>query len=1028
MAQPVVSYDKDLPEIPERLEGAHLPPKSYLRRRSATDFEVVPGRRPSDMFLVNRLRDEVGKWRESGYEGASLVTRRLFTYWFEESHLLGTGEFHFYFGQREAIETLVYLLEIRQLTDSAELANAFGEVNGPTASLIGNFSVNRTPDGNRRLHRLVPSSGRTVIQDLPPADLARFAVKMATGSGKTVVMAMAIAWSYFHKRKVAGSRAAGNFLIVAPNVIVYQRLERDYGNSEIFHNLPLIPSEWKGQFSLKTILRGDASEPDPSGNLVLVNVQQIHESSLKEWTPANAIQALLGKKPSGAISRERPLLKRLQGLPDLAVLNDEAHHVHDEDLAWHKTLMALHRALPGGLRLWLDFSATPKDQAGTYFPWVICDYPLAQAVEDRIVKAPLIVHRVDQEDPPHVSKENLIEVYGDLLQAALERLKVHRTAYKPLGLKPVLFIMTEKNAYADVIGEWLRSTPETGMSRAAVCVIHTKNDGNVRESDLEEARQAVRDIDRPDNKIQAIVSVLMLREGWDVRSVSIVLGLRPFTAEAKILPEQAVGRGLRLMEGVGPDRTQTLEVMGSRRFEEFVKGLEIEGVGIQTSTSPTQAVIVYPMDSKLAMDIAIPITGQVYERRYDKLADLDPLALSPISDGEELAEPARIKLKMDFATTQTEVHQANIAGASQAPVQEILATITNKVGAAAHLNGVFADLFPLVESYVVHRCFGRTVDIADDLVISHLRRAMIQQAIADYLGKQIGSLTAEAIPVKPGKKQLKLSSTTPFQWRRDLPLFESHKTIFSGVATFNPLERRFATFLHHAGDIVRFAALGTTGQESGAKFRVEFIKPSGALGLYHPDFVAVQQANGSETNWIIETKGRAWEDVLAKDAAIGHWCDQVSKATPTPWRFLRVNQTAFDQTDCSSFSELIERLPNARLAQEPMPFDEPPDLGDLYDLVGDEVSAFMREHPILHDLAFEAHTEIRSLFGTEPLLLLKVLDDPDDENEPRQLALVIETSASRSSARTLLRQFDERWWIEAMPKAGNLMTISLEYR
>ncbi len=1028
MAKPVVSYDKDLPEIPERLSGSHLPPQSYLRRTSATEFEVVSGRRPSDMFLVNRLRDEVGKWRESGYEGASPVTRRLFTYWFEESHPLSSGEFRFYFGQREAMETLVYLLEIRKLTDSAELANAFGEVNDSTASLIGNFSVNRTPDGARRLHRLIPSSGKTVIQDLPPADLARLAVKMATGSGKTVVMAMVIAWSYFHKRKVAGSKAPGNFLIVAPNVIVYQRLLRDFGNSEIFRNLPLIPGEWRGQFSLKTIVRGDASEPDPSGNLVLVNIQQIHESSLKEWTPANAIQALLGKKPSGATSRERPLLERLQGLSDLAVFNDEAHHVHDEDLAWHKTLMTLHRTLPNGLGLWLDFSATPKDQGGTYFPWVICDYPLAQAVEDRIIKAPLIVHRVDQEDPAQVSKENLIEVYGDLLQAALDRLKVHRTAYEPLGLNPVLFIMTEKNAYADVIGEWLRSTPETGMRHDTVCVIHTKNDGNVRESDLEEARRAVRDIDSPDNKIQAIVSVLMLREGWDVRSVSIVLGLRPFTAEAKILPEQAVGRGLRLMEGVGPDRTQTLEVMGSRRFEEFVKGLETEGVGIQTTTSPTAPVIVYPMESKLAMDIAIPLTGKAYERRYDKLADLDPLALSPISDGEELEEPARIRLKMDFATTQTEVHQADIAGASQAPVQEILATITNKVGAAAHLNGVFAELFPLVEGYVIHRCFGRTVDVADDLVISHLRRAMIQQAIADYLAKQIGSLTAEAVPIKLGTKQLKLSSTTEFQWRRDLPLFESDKTIFNGVATFNPLERRFAMFLHNADDILRFAALGTTGQESGAKFRVEYLKPSGALGLYHPDFVAVQLVDGSEVNWIIETKGRVWEDVPAKDEAIKHWCDQVSEATPTPWRFLRVDQTAFDQTDCSSFGELVKQLPTASSAQETISFEESPDLEDLYELAGDEVEDFIREHPVLQDLVYEAHAEIRSLFGAEPRLLLKVLEDPDDESEQAQLGMVIETSADRDSARTMLRKLDEQWWVEAMPKADNLMTISLEYR
>ena len=85
------------------------------------------------------------------------------------------------------------------------------------------------------------------------------------------------------------------------------------------------------------------------------------------------------------------MLERVKSLPDVIVLNDEAHHVHDDDLAWNKSLLAVHDALPNGIGAWLDFSATPKDQNGMYFPWTVVDYPLAQAVEDRIVKAPLIV-------------------------------------------------------------------------------------------------------------------------------------------------------------------------------------------------------------------------------------------------------------------------------------------------------------------------------------------------------------------------------------------------------------------------------------------------------------------------------------------------------------------------------------------------------------------------------------------------------------------------------------------------------------
>ena len=90
------------------------------------------------------------------------------------------------------------------------------------------------------------------------------------------------------------------------------------------------------------------------------------------------------------------MLDRVRSLDRLLVLNDEAHHVHDEELNWNQTLVSLHETLPHGLSAWLDFSATPRFQGGAHFPWIVCDYPLAQAVEDCIVKAPMILHLVDK--------------------------------------------------------------------------------------------------------------------------------------------------------------------------------------------------------------------------------------------------------------------------------------------------------------------------------------------------------------------------------------------------------------------------------------------------------------------------------------------------------------------------------------------------------------------------------------------------------------------------------------------------------
>jgi len=911
MAKALISYDKDLLEIPDRNRFA--PPNSYLRKKEGAEdeWEIVSGRRPSKLLLVNRLRQAAQQWREDGYPGASSVSGRLFTLWFEEDHLVDGRMWRYYFGQQEAIETLVYLVEIEKNYDAVDLVRSFGEIfysEGTQEQLYGtNITFQTRMDGTRQIIRHVPEKESEQIQDLPAEDLRRYAFKMATGSGKTVVMAMAIVWSYFSRLMIEGSDLSTNFLVVAPNVIVYQRLEKDFADNAIFHRLPLIPPEWKPSFSLKVLLRGDSNEPQTSGNIFLTNIQQIYTSRHTDWKPINPVDAILGKKPVKDLSKQsRPMVERIKSCKDLIVLNDEAHHVHDEDLEWHKTLMSFHEALPRGLALWLDFSATPKDQNSTYFPWIIEDYPLAQAVEDRIVKAPLIVHQLNREDPEHVTADNLIEAYGDWLLAALARRQEHHDTYKEFGQKPVLFIMAERSKYADRIGEWLVETEEIRLEKNEVLVIHTDKEGKINKKDLEKARRAARDIDLPRNRIKVIVSVLMLREGWDVKNVTVALGLRPFSSKAKILPEQAVGRGLRLMQGIGPDRTQTLEIMGTKLFEDFVRELEIEGVGIRTVTKPpAPPVKITPVMEKTAYDIALPRTGPIYTRNYRRLSDLDPLSLEPIYDQEELDKRIGIQLKMEFATTETEVHQAQIGTGTPPLAQEVISSIVNKTVRVANLTGVFNALYPIVQEYLEYRCFGRDIDLDSGPVRARLRNMSLQEGIVKYLGRKIGELTVEALPIKLKGKPLRLSETRPFTWRRNLPPLTCNRTIFNFVATYNDFEKEFAQFLDDADDIVRFAALGTTEQDTATQFRIDYLKPSGATGFYHPDWVVVQEAKNGEVYWIVETKGRVWEGTEAKDRAMEYWCNRVTEETGQNWRFVRVNQPDFNRRTSSNFGEII---------------------------------------------------------------------------------------------------------------------------
>ena len=243
----------------------------------------------------------------------------------------------------------------------------------------------------------------------------------------------------------------------------------------------------------------------------------------------------------------------------------------------------------------------------------------------------------------------------------------------------------------------------------------------------------------------------------------------------------------------------------------------------------------------------------------------------------------------------------------------LLARITNQVIDRAKLPNRFAELYPIVREYVASRCFGQKVTPDDETLRSHLDRAELREGIAKYLARAIAALTIERRAIEFEKADFHLSETKPFSWRRNLPPpLEARKTIFNFVATYNDFERRFAQFLDRAEDVTRFAALGTTEQgASGTQFRVDYLKPSGAIGFYHPDWVAVQRIGKGEVNRIIETKGRVWEDTEIKDEAMRGWCERVSTATGTAWRYARINQEEFDSREAHTLGELLGALSEA---------------------------------------------------------------------------------------------------------------------
>ncbi|OGW33249.1 MAG: hypothetical protein A2X58_10935 [Nitrospirae bacterium GWC2_56_14] len=880
--------DLVLPEIEGR--DPYTPPTSHLEKTGPESWEEKPGRRVSNALLVNKLRIAVDEWRDTGYPGASETSKRLLQFWFDEDHLLASGEpFRFYFCQQEAVETILYLYEVEGRRDVANLVDAYFQSPG----LFG-LEILTSTKGVRSFRRYIPEIGKEAEQELPPEGLPRYAVKMATGSGKTVVMALVIAWSWFHRRFEPGSDLAANFLVVAPNVIVYERLREDFDSRTVFNTLPIIPPEWKDYFSgLQTFMRGDSRAPSASGNLFLTNIQQIYEDNGSPAAPINPIAALLGNVPKGNMNAGQSMLDRIKKLNNLMVLNDEAHHVHDEDLAWNKTLTALHENLKTkgqtGLTLWLDFSATPKNQNGTYFPWIVVDYPLAQAVEDRIVKTPLIIHQTDKVDPDKYSHEEAGDAYNEWIAIAVERWRQHVKDYAVVGEKPLLFVMAEDTKDADSIAERLRREPEF-KDKDRVLLIHTKKNGEITEKDLAVAREAARTVDKGTSRTRAIVSVLMLREGWDVRNVSVILGLRPFTAKANILPEQAIGRGLRLMRRMPRSCNQILELIGTNAFEMFIRELEKEGVGIPRITKPKPPVQVFPLEERRNLDIRIPRTTPLYEREYRRLEELDPLALPQLAKEKDLDKEIvnRIDLVHGIVNIKVASDEIEFNAENVPPIENLLSSLTNRVEKKSKLTGRFAELYPKVREYVQKRCFGGTVELDDVGLRRALNHSGLLDAIAGMFGRKIGELTATLQPVKLTGNDYLLSETEPFLWRRMIS--HADRTIFNVVPCYNDLEVGFASFLNGCDDIDRFAALA----EWFTKFHVQYLSLTGSIRLYYPDFVAVQTTQNGDVHWILETKGREFEETTSKDFHMARWCEDVSRESGESWRYLKVLQPVFE--------------------------------------------------------------------------------------------------------------------------------------
>ncbi|HEY7061946.1 MAG TPA: DEAD/DEAH box helicase family protein [Chloroflexota bacterium] len=824
---------------------------------------------------VPAIREAVADWRAGGYKGTTETTGLLLAYWFKTDHRLGNGRaFRYHYAQQEAVETLVFLYEVAQVRRQKALLERFA------------------PDlANLRL--------------LQYDDFTRYCVKMATGSGKTKVMALAIAWQYFNAVAEGRDDYARTFLLLAPNVIVFERLRTDFGGGRIFRADPVIPPELQIFWDLDCYVRGDAERASSQGDLYLTNVQQLYERpAAADPAEPDALSAVLGPRPPARAQEVEDFAARIaaRAAPAL-VLNDEAHHTHEEESEWNRVIRRLHAALSSGLVGQLDFSATPRFSKGALFTWTVYDYPLKQAILDNLVKRPLkgIAAGIRERPSDHASVR-----YQAYLTAGVERWREYRAQLDGLGKRPILFVMLNTTDEAEDVADYLRAKYPAEFAADRLLVIHTDRQGEVSRKDLDEARRVAREVDEEHSPVDAIVSVLMLREGWDVNNVTVIVGLRPYTSKAAILPEQTIGRGLRLMfRDLQAAYQERVDVIGNQAFMDFVTQLERdEDLELDTFDLDKDKLVivkVYPDPDKLDMDVALPRLSPILARKKtlaEEIAALDVAAFplpAPLPKKEDDPAAQRFHYEgYDIVTLEKLVERDYTIPVAQTS-QEVISYYAKRIAQDVKLPSQFAALVPQVRRFLATRAFGEPVDLDSPAMIKAISSNVAQYVTVKLFAQALRALVVEELTPRLETAARPLAETPPFPYSR--PTLPARKTVFNLVACDNEFERRVAQFFEDAPDVARFAKL-----PSQFGFAIEYTDAATNLRYYEPDFVV---ALADATHYLVETKGREDVDVAHKDRAAQLWCDNATLLTATAWRYLKIPQAEFAKLQPTQFADLL---------------------------------------------------------------------------------------------------------------------------
>jgi type III restriction enzyme len=879
------AYEEGQPVLKEgrRPAGYYLKPRTRGPQTSLFEEEFVP------LDLVNTIRERVRAWHGRGYPGVTPITRQLLNHWNHPER-----ERKLFFCQREAAETLIWLIE---------------------ASPAEKQGIAIPKDGN----------------------LTRYACKMATGSGKTVVMGMVIAWQVLNKlTNPQDRRFSDAVLLVCPNLTIRERLQV---------LLPWKPGNYYEKFDL--VPRG-MMERLQQGRFQITNWHLLQPKD--DSRSKSVVQR--GVEIDTAFCRR--VLKELGNKQNILVINDEAHHAYrpaplpeelreqlsDEEIAereeatvWVSGLDRIHAVRD--INFCADFSATPfyiKGSGypeGEPFPWIVSDFGLVDAIESGIVKIPRVPvddntgalipkyfrlwEHINQQLPAserqtarrRAKPESVLrEAEGALATLASEWKKTFEEFQRAASpVPPVMIVVCDNTDLAKLVHEHiargnvlpeLANGPNGEMTfridTKLLAEAETALEGETKTEAAERLRKVVDTIgklewegegDPPGKNIRCVVSVGMLNEGWDAQNVTQILGLRAFTSQ--LLCEQVVGRGLRRTYYDVNPKTGFFE-------PEYVDvyGVPFEVIPVKKkplSRTEVQKVstLVRALPERKHLEITFPrVEGYILDVRSRIRLNLDGVPFLQIGGDEPtevIVKPAvgyRIGRPDQLGPGPEVVHDRNPFHREQrlqATVYEIAAELTRRLKEKREEWSARHILFPQVLAAVWQYLDKRVVVVDPDTPLEEIALLKYKQRIIERLTEAIEPDTEAGEP--------------PI-----LPIIERFRPIGStSEVLFRTVRPCVGTTKSHISHVV----LDAPQWEHSVAYQLErmpeviayarndhldFTIPyewQGTRHEYRPDYLIRWRCeDGSELKVILEVKGFEKEQYRQKEIAARRWVRAVN--------------------------------------------------------------------------------------------------------------------------------------------------------